>query len=112
MSHLDALYLRFGREARGFSRQFEDKLSVRAPAIHFRRDIAENNLPCLEAELGIYICGVNRAKTQAAGLQSTLAVDGGRRRIENCFEIHLREFAGDVVSFEQNGARGVGRKKI
>src|SRR5712664_3101888 len=104
--------LRLGREAWSFSRQFKNQLTVHASPEHFRSDVAEENLPCLEAEPGVYICGVNRAETKAVGLQSPLAIDGGRRRIENCVDIYICEFTGDVVSFEQNGARSVGRKKI
>src|SRR6266481_2487714 len=112
MSHLHSVDFRLGREAWSFSRQFENKLAVDAAPIHLCGDIAENNLPFLEAELGIYICGVNRTEAQASGLQSTHSINGGRRRINNCFEVYIGEFAGDVVSFKQHRAWSIRRQKV
>src|SRR5258705_8006837 len=42
-------------------------LAVDAAPIHLCGDIAKDDLPFLEAELGIYICGVNRTEAQASG---------------------------------------------
>src|SRR6266853_6010277 len=112
ISHFHSVDFRFGCEAWSFSRQFENKLAVDAAPIHLCGDIAENNLPFLEAELGAYVCGVNRTEAQASGLQSTNRIDRGRGRINDCFEIYIGEFTGDIVRLEQHGAWSIGRQKV
>ena len=91
--------------------RFQGEATHSTPAIDFRFDIREENVPRLQTQFGIQVSCLDSAESEKTRLQAALAVHGGRRRIDNSGRIHLL-VAEYLVSFEKNGTRLVGRQKV
>src|SRR5580704_18734458 len=102
LGQINSAQSRISLEACIFLRQIEGKSTHGTPAVDFRSDIGEENVPRLQAQFGIQISCLDSAEAEKTRLQAALAVHRGRGRIGNSDQVYLLQFAGDLVSFEKN----------